>query len=245
MMFRKLLLVWGVFALSFMSVAAEAARVSPMIVEVEPLGRGSVARIELSNPSQVKFPVEVQMFRGIISEAGELELTPADDQFLLFPTQIVVPEQSQQVFRLQYIGEPELAASEIYYMQIRQIPVNVTPDESQVQVVVNFNVLVNVIPAGTRSEPVVESVRPVVRDEATGVEVRLTNGGTRYFTAASAPWRITGTAEDGTAIDLLLSPEEMAELIGVGVVAPGRARLFFIPTPKPLVEGTIRATMAP
>lgn len=239
------MLIWGAIALSFGSMPAQAARVSPMIVEIEPLGRGSVARVELSNPSQNEFPVEVQMFRGEISETGELELTPADDQFLLFPTQIVVPVQSQQVFRVQYIGEPELAASEIYYMQIRQIPVQISSDESQVQVVVNFNILVNVIPNGTRPDPVVEGIRPVVRDDATGIEVRLANHGTRYFTAASSPWRVSGTAEDGTPLDVLLPPEEMTKLIGVGVVAPGRARVFFIPTEKALVEGTVQASLVP
>lgn len=244
-MFRMLLFIWGAVALAFGTVAAEAARVSPMIVEIRPLGRGSVARIELSNPGQAEFPVEVQMFRGVISETGELELTPADDQFLLFPTQIVVPARSQQVFRVQYIGEPELAASEMYYMQIRQIPVEIAPGQSQVQVVVNFNVLVNVIPDGARPEPVFESIRPAVRGDATGIEVRLANRGTRYFTAGTAPWRVSGTAEDGTALDVRLSPEEMARLIGVGVVAPGRARIFFIPTEKPLVEGTIQASMVP
>src|SRR3546814_10426202 len=72
-MLRKLLFAWGVVALVFAPVAAEAARVSPMIVEVKPAGRGSAARIELTNPGQTVFPVEVQMFRGVISEAGALE----------------------------------------------------------------------------------------------------------------------------------------------------------------------------
>ena len=214
-----------------------------MIVEVEPVGRGSVARVELSNTGEAEFPVEVQMFRGVISEAGELELTPADEQFLVFPPQRVVPARSQQVFRVQYIGEPELAASEIYYMQIRQIPVDVSPGQSQVQVVVNFNVLVNVIPDGTRPEPAFESIRPAVRQDVTGIEVRLANRGTRYFTAGTVPWQISGTAEDGTALDVRLPAEEMAKLIGVGVVAPGRTRIFFVPTEKPLVEGTIQANL--
>ena len=244
-MFRTLLFMMGAVVLAFTSVAAEAARVSPMIVEISPLGRGSVARVELSNPGQTEFPVEVQMFRGVISEAGELELIPADDQFLVFPSQRVVPAQSQQVFRVQYIGEPEIASSEMYYMQIRQIPVNITPTESQVQVVVNFNVLVNVIPEGARAEPVVESVRPAVRDDVTGIEVRLANRGTRYFTAGTTPWQIRGTAADGSTVDVRLTAEQVSSTIGVGVGAPGRARVFFIPTEKPLVEGTIQASMVP
>lgn len=242
-MLRKLLFVWGAVALAVAPVAVEAARVSPMIVEVKPVGRGSVARVELTNPGQTAFPVEVQMFRGVISEAGELELTPADEKFLVFPPQRIVPPQSQQVFRVQYIGEPELAASEIYYMQIRQIPVDIAPGQSQVQIVVNFNVLVNVIPDGVSPEPVVESAHPAVREDVTGIEVRLANHGKRYFTAGTVPWQVRGTAEDGSVLDVRLSREEMAKAIGVGVVAPGQTRIFFIPTEKPLVDGTIQASL--
>lgn len=224
-----------------MTAKAEALRVSPMILEVTPTGRTSIARVELAHTGDSEFPVEVQMFRGEISETGELKLTPADEDFLVFPAQVVVPARSQQVFRVQYIGEPELVTSENYYMQIRQIPVDLATGQSQVQVVVNYNILVNVIPQDTRPEAVIESIRPVVRENVNGIEVRVKNSGTRYFTAGTLPWRITGTAEDGTAVDIRLPPTEISKLIGVGVITPGRARIFFIPTEKPLVEGSIQA----
>ena len=242
-MFRKLMLLWGAVLLAFAPTAVEAARVSPMIVEVQPLGRGSIARILLTNDGQGEYPVEVQMFSGEISETGELSLTPADEDFLLFPAQIVVAPQSQQVFRVQYIGDPELAASKIYYMQIRQIPVDLNPGESQLQVVVNFNVLINVIPDGAKAEPVFEIVGPASVDGVEGVQVRLQNQGTRYFTAGTSSWQIDATATDGSTVALELTPEEVAQLIGVGVVAPGRARLFFIPTEKALEEGTIQVSI--
>ena len=113
------------------------------------------------------------------------------------------------------------------------------------QVVVNFNVLVNVIPKGAEAEPVVESVRPLVRDGVEGIEVRLGNSGTRYYTAASATWEIRGRAADGTEISLRRTPAEMAELIGVGVVAPGKTRIFFVPTKTPLDEGSIQVRLDP
>ncbi len=244
-MLKNLLILWGALMLALVSAPAQAARISPMIVEVEPIGRGSIARVELTNDGQAEFPIEAQMFRGVISETGELELIPADEDFLLFPAQRVIAPRSQQVFRVQYIGEPELAASEIYYMQIRQLPVTLSPDQSQVQVLVNFNVLVNVIPEGAAPEPVVESIRPVVREDVAGIEVRVSNHGTRYFTAGTRSWEISGTAEDGSELRFGLAPEEVSRLIGVGVVAPERARIFFIPTQKPLVEGTIRANLVP
>lgn len=244
-MLRKLLALCGTLAFALTSVTALAARVSPMIVEVAPSGRSSVARIELSNPTQAGFPVEAQMFRGVISEAGELELIPADDQFLVFPAQKIVGPQSQQVFRVQYIGEPELAASEMFYMQIRQIPVEFSGSENQVQVVVNFNVLVNVIPDGAKAEPAFESIQPAIRDDINGIEARVANRGTRYFTAGTVPWQISGNATDGTAMELKLSALEVSKEIGVGVVAPNRTRVFFIPTEKPMAAGTIKVSMEP
>ncbi len=69
-MFRKFLLIWGAAVLALAPVAVDAAAVSPMMVDVKPMGRGSIARVELTNPGQKEFPVEVQMFRGVISEAG-------------------------------------------------------------------------------------------------------------------------------------------------------------------------------
>src|SRR6478735_468473 len=146
------------FAALALSSAADAARVSPMIVDLEPSGNGSVARVELTNDAQRDIPFEVRVMHGEISEAGELTLTPADDDFLVFPAQAIVQSNTQQVFRLQYVGNPDLSQSDIYYMSIQQVPVQIAPAQSQVQVVVNYNVLVNVVPDGTRAEAVVESV---------------------------------------------------------------------------------------
>jgi fimbrial chaperone protein len=223
------------------SSAAEARRVSPMVIDLEPAGRNAVGRIEITNPADTEFPVEIGLFRGEISEAGELALTPADDDFLVFPAQVIVPARSQQVVRVQYLGSGELDQSAIYYAAIRQVPVAFTPGQSQLQVVVNFNVLVNVVPEESRAEPVVESTRPVTRDGRQGLEVKVTNRGTRYFTAGTHPWEVRGRGEDGTELDMRRTPEEMAREIGVGVVAPGRSRLFFVPTDKLLVEGSVQA----
>lgn len=223
-------LIAAVFCFAMLMPPAFATRVSPMVVNLEPVGRSSIGRVEVGNTSQVDVPVEARVFRGEISETGDLSLTPADDDFIVFPTQIAIPPNGQQVFRLQYVGNPELAQSEIYYLSIRQIPVVLKPTEPTVQIVSNFNVLVNVLPRDTRSEPVVDWAKPVVRDSVAGIEVRLSNKGTRAFSAGALTWRIDGSRPDGTAASVKPSQQELAEAIGVGVVAPGKSRIFFIPT---------------
>ena len=242
-MFKKLLTALTAVLLGLAPAAASAARVTPMIIELEPAGGRSVARVELSNPGQNDFPVEVQMFRGLITEDGELELTPADEEFLLFPAQIVVPAASQQVFRVQYIGEPELAKSEVFYMKIRQIPLPFEANENKVRVVVNFNVLINVVPDGVVAQPYVESIRPAKREGVSGIEVRVSNQGTRYFLAGTLPWQISGITPNGEPFEVRRTREEMSGDIGVGVVAPDRTRSFFVPLDQPLAEGSIKVDL--
>lgn len=247
-----------------LSSTAEAARVSPMIVDLEPSGNGSVARVELTNDAARDIPFEVRVMHGEISESGELTLTPADDDFLVFPTQAIVQSNTQQVFRLQYVGEPQLSRSDIYYMSIQQVPVQIEPAQSQVQVVVNYNVLVNVVPDGTRPEPVVESAeaallqpeppaddvpeaeaQPVAPQPAQpGVRVRLGNHGTRFFLAGSSKWTVSGTTEAGESYSRTYKGQEMTRVIGVGVVAPDKVRSFFVPTDAPLVQDSIKVEVS-
>jgi len=245
-----------------------------MIVELEPVGSGSVARVELTNDAARDIPFEVRVMRGEISEEGELALTPADEDFIVFPPQSIVRRNSQQVFRLQYVGDPELDKSAIYYMSIQQVPVQVEPEQSQVQVVVNYNVLVNVVPDGTAPQAAVESVEATFRqpqeegepdsadadsnavpDETAGVQVtpppqpgilvRLGNRGTRYFLAGMSRWKVAGETEDGATYSRDYRPEEMTRVIGVGVVAPDRTREFFVPTEAPLVQDSVRVEVSP
>ena len=214
-----------------------------MVLVVTPSGAGSVTRVELTNEDDKAFPVEVRMFRGDISETGELTLIPADDDFLVFPTQLIVPAKAQQAIRLQYVGKPDLQQSQIYYAAVRQIPVEMNGSESRVQVVVNFNILINVVPNGAKADPKVEVIGPQVRDAVNGVQVRVKNAGSKYMTAGTVPWEISGTAADGAPVHIKRTAEEMAKLIGVGVVAPGKSRVFFIPTDTLLNAAVLSVSM--
>lgn len=241
-----------------------ASRVSPMIVEMTPTGRGSVGRVELTNDASRNIAYEVQMMRGDISTTGELTLTPADEQFIVFPPQSLIEANSQQVFRVQYVGEEALDSSQIYYLAIRQIPVAFEEGQNQVQVVVNYNVLVNVVPDGTQPQPITRDARYVERPQVSedpadaasseeaateaaviekGILVDLGNEGTRYYFAGRADWEITAQTTTGQPFALSLNAREVAKFTGVGVIGPGKTRQFFIPTEQPLQSKSIRISI--
>lgn len=232
---------------------AHAARVTPMVAEMEPSGTGSTIRIQVTNDEDRQVPFEITMHRGMISETGEVILEPADDRFVVFPPQTVLEPRSQQVFRIQHIPDPDITQSEVYYASISQLPVALAPDDSRIQMLMRFNVLINVVPSNTSASPTVEWVRatqravpvPEGQEDAAppapldGIEVRISNSGTRYFGAGQTNWTISGTAEDGSSFSQRFSDSEVRETTGLGIVEPGKARIFFIPLDKTVVADSV------
>ena len=231
---------------------AEAARVTPMVVEIRPSGTGSVARIEVTNDEDREIPFELSMHRATISETGEVVLEPADDRFVIFPPQIVLGPRSQQVFRVQFLPDPDLDTSEIYYASVSQLPVALEPTESRIQVLMRFNVLVNVVPPGTTPQPVIDWIRlaeraPPAPEEGetqpppqTGIEVRISNRGNRYFGAGQTSWTISGTDASGASFTETFSDRRVRETTGLGIVAPGQARIFFIPLDRQINADSVQ-----
>jgi len=241
---------------------AQAARVTPMAIQISPTGRNSIARIEVTNSEDRLLPVEIRMYRGIVSESGELEMVPADDRFVVFPPQITVQPRSQQAFRIQYLADGPMERSEIYYASVTQLPVDLEPGESRIQVLMRFNVLVEVVPEDSRSaatvswsrwaereyevpvdDSVPEAEQVMRRETVAGIEFRIQNDGTRSYPAGRNGLAITGTAADGAAVSRTLSAEQLAEVVGLGLVPAGGARIFFLPFESRLQDSSLSVTL--
>ncbi len=232
------------------AIPAQAARVTPMVTEITPEGTRSVVRLEVTNDEDRDVPFELTMHRGTISETGEVSLVPADERFVVFPPQTVIAANSQQVFRIQFLPAPDVTTSEIYYASISQIPVELEPTDSRIQLLMRFNVLVNLVPSGTQADPVVDYIRFVERERPAGaeaeaaetaanivergLEVRVSNNGTRYFGAGETGWTIAGRDVSGDTFTEILDERQVRENTGLGIVAPGKSRVFFIPMDRDL-----------
>ena len=252
-MLRRIFL-WSFLALAGLSaIPAQASRVTPMVVEMTPTGRGSLARIEVANTDGRDVPMEIRMYRGRIAENGELQLEPAEERFAAFPAQVIIPANGRQVFRIQFIPSGPMTQSEIYYASITQLPVELEETGSRIQMLMRFNVLLNVVPEGTAARPEIESVRWVDREvplppetpegstpiRQQGLEVRVVNHGTRYFPAGRIGWQVNGVDQAGAPVTESFAPSVMSERIGMGIVAPGTARVFFLPMERQVRDPSV------
>src|SRR5690606_19718417 len=163
--------------------AAWAMRVAPMVSELTTTGAGSTARIEVGNIGAAALPFETRITRIEFDENGELIETPADDKFLVFPPQGVVPVGGRQVVRVQWVGEPDLDVSHAYYLWVRQLPVATEPVVPEtggavsVSVLYTMKALIVVAPPGAQPDVRVESAVPaMVTPPAPEIDPSLTNG---------------------------------------------------------------------
>lgn len=239
-----------------LATAADAMRVSPMVAELTTTGAGSSARIEVGNVGSEALPFETLMTEIHFDEDGVLTETPSDDNFLVFPPQGVVPVGGRQVVRVQWVGEPQMAASRAFYMAVRQLPVQTEAKEPEsggaieVKVLYRFKALIVVAPPGatprievssvkaaevTQEAPAIDAAvasdQPASAPSQPGLEVVVVNSGTRYALMSGANWVIEGTGQDGTPARVVLAGNQISESVGVGYVAPsGGKRTFKVPT---------------
>ena len=167
---------------------ASALRVSPLYVELETSGTRSSFTMQISNPEDVDVPVEVYVERIIVGRDGvELSAEPADDDFIIFPPQSVLPANGRRALRVQYIGDGELAQSAHYRLVVSKVPVELEAGSTDeftmgINFVIRFGVTVNVTPLGATSNPSIEFVGKTLSVEGEDRYVfRVSNPGSRHF----------------------------------------------------------------
>ncbi len=227
---------------------ALAMRVSPMVVEMESRGTNAVARIEVQNINPGNLAFQTRVFRMEIDKEGNITETPADDQFLIFPPQGILPVGGRQVVRLQWVGEAEMPTSQAYYVSVEQLPVAFEPGAAdpvgaQVQVLYNMRALVVVAPPGAKPDVKATAVKqvnyqppalpgaaekPPLQD---GVEITLRNEGRRHALMANFGWQLEGTDTAGKWLRVDISPEELNRAVGTGYVPAQGERIFRVPVP--------------
>lgn len=225
--------------------AALAMRVSPMVVEMTARGSDAIARIEVQNVNPSNLAFETRVYRVTFDDKGKTVETPADDMFLVFPPQGVLPPGSRQVVRLQWVGPADLPASQAFYVSFDQLPVALEPVKTetvaaQVQVVYHMRALVVVAPPGAKPNVQAASVRPInftpepsqagaQLPPGPGVEITLRNTGRRHAMMSAFGWRLEGTGTDGKPLRIDISAEELNRAVGTGYVPALGERTFRIP----------------
>lgn len=218
---------------------AKAMTVEPMVIEVNSIGSNVKSAFKVSNNGTAPLPVEVNISRMEIGADGTLKYASGGDDFIVFPPQAAIPKGGAQIFRLQWIGNPEIQQSQNYRFSVAQIPVKQKSGASGIQITMSFGVVVSVSPPQGSAAIVAKNASFAKDNEGkSAIALHVANPGNKhaYMRDAAIKFRAGSWSQKLTAY-------EVGQKVGLGIVQPGKERRFVIPVDVPPGVSDITASI--
>jgi fimbrial chaperone protein len=234
-------------ALSLLVVGVVAAMtVQPVVVDLKMAGRQMSAPVRVENNGPNPLPVEIRIVETDFAADSVRASDRLSDDVIAFPPQALIPPGETQVFRLQYTGDPGADRSKHYYAEVAQLPVELPEGQSAIQILYNFQVMVNVASA-VAGNPVltIESAEIVQNEEGkymAAFTVRNSSRNYGYLSSGSLAIRHTDAAGNET-VRRTLASNDIQQMIGFGLVGPETTRRFISPVEVGSADGRVEATL--
>jgi len=136
------------------SLAAHAISFTPIEMDFAPTGRGSTQIFRLENTTPDPVAVEISMKSRTMTRSGEDDLQDADDQFNVFPSQVVMQPGQVQSVRVQYIGPAVLDREKAFRLIAEQLPIDVgqaPTNGGRMRLLVKYVASVYVLPSNLKA----------------------------------------------------------------------------------------------
>lgn len=240
----RALIIFGALGLTG---AVIAMTVQPVVVNLTTSGRGMSQVITVENTFANPLPVEMRIQDLALNENGVQGTGTDSGDLLVFPAQALIQPGQTQTFRVQYVGNPDLARSKHYYVTVAQLPVQMPQGESAIQILYNFQVLVSVSPTGARPAIAVTSAE-IARDANNHPvpAITVTNSSTAHGYLSNGRLRIIQRDASGREVFRRNLPgPEIQQTVGFGLIGAGQTRRVLIPVTLPAEGGTVEAQFTP
>ena len=233
---------------SLLATPAFAFKISPFTAEMAPAGPRAKLDYVVENDTSDPTAVQISVVRREQAEDGSETLPEADDEFLVFPAQLIVLPKEKRTVRLQWLGPIKPERELAYRLVAEQLPVDLgRPGEGKknLQLLVKYQTALYIVPPGIRSNPardlVVQRAEPS-RDHDSGqtMDVYLVNRGLAHVHLTNAQLTATSLADGKTVT--LSSLRLTGSMAGENVLA-GSVRRFSIPWPTELAVGPVSVTL--
>lgn len=223
-----------------------AMTVQPVAVDLRMAGRQMSAPVRVENNGPNPLPVEIRIVETDFLPDSVRASDRLTDDLIVFPPQALIPPGETQVFRLQYVGDPAAERSRHYYAEVTQLPVELPEGQSAIQILYNFQVMVNVASAVAGNPVLAVESAEIVRTESGANMVAFTvrNSGQNYGYISNGT--LTFVHKDGSGREVLrrtLSNNDIQQMIGFGLVGPEMTRRFMSPVELESAEGTVEVTI--
>lgn len=141
--------------------------VSPISVSLSPTGSESSKLIKLTNAEDAPKPIQMAMVTRNPDLSGIEQHESAEDNFLVYPAQFILPAKSSKVVRISWIGNPKLEKELAYRFIVEDLNVNLEDPnskkqhekKSKIKLLMKYEGALYITPPGSESHMVLESAQ--------------------------------------------------------------------------------------
>lgn len=221
--------------------AAHAFRLVPIKAELAPSGRGATKAFRVENESDEPIAVQISMLAREMEIDGTEMNRSADDDFLVYPAQILLQPGQVQTVRVKWVGDAEPEKELAYRILAEQLPVNLKkeqPTGAQINLVIRYLGSIYIVPKGAKPDVVFDSAETeTTEDGERHLAITLHNRGGAHVVLRNLNLTLrTG----GKTVQL--GPDELPGMVGQNLLAEHK-RTFLIPRPDDLPEGPVEVEL--
>lgn len=222
----------------------QATTVTPVVVDLQSGGRGVVSNVSVNNTGASDLPMEVTVQPLDAQESGLVPKGADNGDLLVVPPTAIIPAGQTQTFRVQWVGDPALTASKHFFVNVGQLPVKLPEGQSAVQIVYNFQVLVNVAAPGQKANLAIQSATIGDHDGKPAPVITVSNSGGGYGYLSQHRLKIVEKDASGAEIfSKTLGGSEFQQVVGYGLIASGQTRKLALPIDLPSRTGQLNVTL--
>lgn len=231
--------------LTLIAGSAHAFQLTPVAAEFEPSGPRASQTFRVTNDSDEPTPVQITMVSREMDIDGVETFKDAEDEFVVFPPQIVLAPRESRTIRIQWVGDPAPKTELAYRIIAEQLPVALTPEKrlaGKVRLLVRYQGSVYIVPRGVQGNAAVEkaeAIRDAKNSGATRLAVTVSNTGTAHALLQGATLTVQ---PGGGGAAITLSADRLKGMIGENVLA-GHSRRFILPWPTEIPVGPVSAAL--
>lgn len=228
---------------------ASSFQLTPISQTFAPRGSQSTRSYKVINSNQKAIAVEISVMKREVDEAGQETLSPAEEDFVVYPTQILLNPLETQTVRVSWIGDLDPPSELSYRLVAEQLPVPLGDNSAQAQLsekatasldfMVRYVGSLYIQPPNAKPDVVLKSA--ALERDATGTKwlaIHLKNQGTARQVLKNPQLTVTAGGKS-----VLLQNEQLGAVHSQTLLAGGERR-FRIPWPTELPEGDVSGRLA-
>jgi fimbrial chaperone protein len=222
-----------------------AFKIEPISRTFTPSGSNATQSYELISDKAELEAVEMSVVKRSMDLDGKESYEPADDDFLIYPPQIILKPNTRQTVRVTWLGDPIPQQEIAYRLVSKQVPINLKKPDigkpnrpiGKVEVLLTYMGSLYIRPVDVQSKVVVDnvSVQKNANDKPT-IALILENQGSARASLRNFSLNLTSGGKT-----VILKPNQIQEINSKVILAKNKRRFVFA-YPADLPQGNVTAT---